>query len=323
MTNPDPGPGPGPGQRAHRRLGLGLVVISAAGFGSLAVFAKFAYAAGLNVADVLVLRFGIAAPLLWLLAAASRRRLRLARPAALRLLAMGAVGYALQATLFFSALTRISASMAALLLYLYPALVTAGAVLLGRHRADLATAAGLTLALGGTALILGRPGERLDRLGVALGLAAACWYTAYILVGESLLGGVDPLVASAYVATGAAVSFLAFGGGLGLLDFTAAAPGGYAAAAGMAVLGTALAIAAFFGGIVLVGSAWASIASSFEPVFTVALGVAVLGDPLGAGKVAGGLAVVAGAIVVPLLHRPVKPAIRRGTMPGITGPGGR
>ena len=68
----------------------------------------------------------------------------------------------------------------------------------------------------------------------------------------------------------------------------------------MAVIGTALAIATFLAGMARVGSAWASIASSFEPVFTVALGVVVLGDPLGPGKVVGGLAVVAGA-VLPLL----------------------
>jgi hypothetical protein len=69
----------------------------------------------------------------------------------------------------------------------------------------------------------------------------------------------------------------------------------------MAVVGTAVAIAAFLAGMARVGSAWASIASSFEPVFTVALGVAVLGDRLGPGKMAGGLAVVAGAVLLPLL----------------------
>ena len=75
----------------------------------------------------------------------------------------------------------------------------------------------------------------------------------------------------------------------------------YAAGAAMAVVGTALAIATFLAGMARVGSAWASIASSFEPVFTVALGVAVLGDPLGPGKLAGGLLVVGGAVLLPLL----------------------
>ena len=162
-----------------------------------------------GVVGVLAIRFALAAPLLVGLALAARRSLRLGWPTALRLLALGGVGYAIQATLFFNALTRIPAGTAALLLYLYPALVTAGAVALGRSRLDRATVAGLALSLAGIVLVLGLPGERLDAVGVALGLASACWYTCYILVGEYLLRGVDPLAASAYVSSGAACSFLA------------------------------------------------------------------------------------------------------------------
>jgi drug/metabolite transporter (DMT)-like permease len=286
---------------APDRVGLALCVLSAAGFGSLAIFGKQAYEGGLGVVGVLALRFALAAPLLVGLALVARRSLRIGWPAALRLLALGGIGYAIQATLFFNALSRIPAGMAALLLYLYPALVTAGAVALGRSRLDTATVAGLALSLAGIVLVIGLPGERLDGAGVALGLAAAGWYTCYILVGEYLLRGVDPLAASAYVSAGAAGSFLAAAvvvGGRGLVGAT---PSAYAAGAAMAVAGTALAIAAFLAGMARVGSAWASIVSSFEPVFTVALGVAVLGDRLGPGKVVGGLAVVAGAVLLPLL----------------------
>jgi drug/metabolite transporter (DMT)-like permease len=264
------------------------------------VFGKQAYAGGLAVVGVLAIRFLVAAPLLVGLALAARRSLRVGWPVALRLLGLGGIGYAIQATLFFNALTRISAGLAGLLLYLYPALVTAGAVALGRARLDRATVAGLALSLAGIVGVLGLPGERLDALGVALGLASAGWYTGYILVGEYLLRGVDPLAASAYVTSGAMVTFLgaAVLSGGRVLEAT---PGAYAAAGAMAVVGTALAIATFLAGMARVGSSWASIASSFEPVFTVALGVAVLGDPLGPGKVAGGLLVVAGAVLLPLL----------------------
>jgi uncharacterized membrane protein len=115
------------------------------------------------------------------------------------------------------------------------------------------------------------------------------------------LRGVDPLAASAYVSSGAACSFLAAAVVVGGRGLQGAAPSAYAAAAAMAMVGTALAIAAFLAGMARVGSAWASIASSFEPVFTVALGVVVLGDRLSPGKVVGGLAVVAGAVLLPLL----------------------
>ena len=296
-----PAPPPATGAGSLDRVGLGLCLVSAAGFGSLAVVGKQAYAGGLGVVGVLAVRFLLAAPLLVGLALVARRSLRVGWPVGWRLLGLGGIGYAIQATLFFNALTRISAGLAGLLLYLYPALVTAGAVALGRARLDRATVTGLALSLAGIVLVLGLPGERLDAVGVALGLASAGWYTCYILVGEYLLRGVDPLAASAYVTTGAAVTFLGAAVVVGGRGLEGADPPAYAAAAAMAVVGTALAIATFLAGMARVGSAWASIASSFEPVFTVALGVAVLGDPLGRGKVAGGLLVVAGAVLLPLL----------------------
>ena len=57
----------------RRRVGLALCLVSAAGFGSLAVFGKQAYAGGLGVVEVLALRFGIAGPLLVALAAVTGR----------------------------------------------------------------------------------------------------------------------------------------------------------------------------------------------------------------------------------------------------------
>ena len=45
-------------------------------------------------------------------------------------------GYAAQSGLYFSALTRIDASLVALILYVYPVLVMAAAIALGRERAS-------------------------------------------------------------------------------------------------------------------------------------------------------------------------------------------
>ena len=292
-----------------RRRGFALVLLSASGFASLAVFGKQAYDAGFDVPELLAVRFAMATPVLMAVVLVSGRSLRLPGPVALRVLAMGALGYAVQATLFFSALTRISASLTGLLLYLYPALVTVGAVLLGRHRATRLTVLGLALAVGGTVLIVGLPAGRVDALGVALGLAAAVWYSGYILIGERVIGDVDPLVTSVYVSGGAALSFVVVGGGLlRRLDFDGIEAGGWWALVGIALLATALAIATFFAGMALIGSTWASITSSWEPVCTVILSVLILDDRLTAGIVVGGLCVVVGAIVLPLVgERPLPP----------------
>jgi drug/metabolite transporter (DMT)-like permease len=290
------------------------VLLSASGFASLAIFGKQAYDAGFSTAEVLAVRFTMATPLLVLIALATRRSLRVQANVAAKTFAMGAVGYAVQATLFFAALARIPASLTGLLLYLYPALVTVGAVILGRHRATRLTIAGLALALAGTALILGLPAGHVDRLGVVLGLLAALWYSGYILVGERVLADVDPLVVAVYVCLGAATSFVVVGGlVLRRLDFDHVQARGWVPLAAMAVLATGLAIATFFAGMARIGSTWASITSSWEPVFTVVLGVLVLGDHLTAGTVVGGAAVVLGAIVLPLvgqrapLEEPIPP----------------
>ena len=99
----------GASARPLDRRGLVLCLVSAAGFGSLAIFGKQAYAGGLGVVGVLVMRFVVATPLLVGLALVARRGLRLPWATGLRLLALGGIGYAIQATLFFNALTRISA----------------------------------------------------------------------------------------------------------------------------------------------------------------------------------------------------------------------
>jgi len=288
---------------ADRRRGFALVLVSASGFASLAVFGKRAYAAGFTVTEVLAVRFVIATPLLALVALAAKRSLRVRGPVALRTFAMGAVGYAVQATLFFSALSRIPASLTGLLLYLYPALVTVGAVALGRTRVRALTVAGLALAFAGIAVIVGLPSGHIDALCVALGLASAVWYSGYILIGEYVLAldDTDPLVVSVYVCLGAATSFVVVGGLLGRLGFEGVRAGGWLALTGMAVVATALAIATFFAGMARIGSTWASITSSWEPVCTVILSVLVLGDRLSVGTVVGGAAVVIGAVVLPLV----------------------
>jgi drug/metabolite transporter (DMT)-like permease len=286
----------------RRREGFALVLVSASGFASMAVFGKRAFDAGFGVAELLAVRFCLAAPMLALVAVAGRRSLRLTRTQLVRVLAMGAIGYAVQASLFFAALARISASLTGLLLYLYPVLVTVGAVTLGRHVATRLTVVGLAAALGGTALIVGFPEGSPDAFGVALGLAAAVWYSGYILIGERLVADVDPLVTSVYVAAGAATSFVVVGGGvLGAIDFDHVDRSGWWSLVGIAVLATAVAIACFFAGMARIGSTWASITSSWEPVCTVILSVAILHERLTVGMVVGGALVVLGAIVLPMV----------------------
>jgi drug/metabolite transporter (DMT)-like permease len=193
-----------------RTSGTLLCLGSGAAFGAMAVFGKLAYGAGATVGTLLAVRFALAAALFWalVLAGGPAREVRaLGRHEVAAALALGAGGYAVQAGCYFAALERIDASLLALVLYTFPAIVAAADVALGRERIDRRRVAALGLALGGLALVVAGAGTgALDPTGTALGLGAALVYSAYILVSERIAARMRPRLLAALVCTGAAAA---------------------------------------------------------------------------------------------------------------------
>ncbi|MEA2410519.1 MAG: hypothetical protein QOC77_1080 [Thermoleophilaceae bacterium] len=278
---------------------------SAASFGAMGIFGKLAYDAGVGVLTLLLVRFVVAGAILGAANAARRPRPRLpARRALLTALGLGAIGYAAQSGLYFTALTRIDAGLTALALYLYPSLVTLGAVALGRDRLDRLRVASLVLAFAGLALVLfvGDP-ARIDALGIALALGAAVAYTGYILISETVLTDrLDPLTLSAFVCAGAAGSFALAAAVSGKASFSFEAIGWLWLAA-IAVVSTVLAIVLFFGGLARVGPSRTSIISTIEPLVTVGLAALVFGEELTATQLAGGALVLGSVVLLQTLGR--------------------
>ncbi|HMJ33454.1 MAG TPA: DMT family transporter [Baekduia sp.] len=283
----------------HHRRGVALCVFSACGFGALAIFAKEAFGAGVTVVTLLSLRFILAAALFWVIVTVRGARLP-SRRVLLTSLALGAAGYAVQAGLYFGALTRIDASLTSLLLYIYPVLVFVGALALGRERASRRRLGALGLATAGTVLVLlGGSVGAIDGLGVAMALGAAVVYATYILVADRVVAQVDPFMLSALICTGAAVAVSAAGLVDGSLDMTFGAAGwGWIAA--VACGSTVLAVSAFFLGLRDVGPATASIVSTAEPAVTVGLATVIYSEALGAGQLVGGALVLVAVIILQL-----------------------
>jgi drug/metabolite transporter (DMT)-like permease len=284
---------------ADHRLGSLLCLASAVAFGVLAVFGKLAFDAGVGIVTLLFVRFAVAAPILW--AAALRQRAALSITPArtvLAALALGAVGYALQAGLYFGALERMDASLLSLLLYTYPAFVTVAAIALGRETANRRRIGALLVSSSGVALVLvGAGGGGFDWLGAAMGVGAALSYTGYILVSDRVGGHLDPLPLSALVTTGAAITFGVAGAATGSLD-TGFQAVGWIWLAALALLSTVTPIVLFFAGLRRVGPSLAAILSTLEPPTTVALAFVVFGESLTAVQLAGGALVLAAVLVL-------------------------
>jgi drug/metabolite transporter (DMT)-like permease len=287
-----------------RSSGTALCLASGAAFGAMAVFGKLSYREGATVGTLLSVRFSLAAVLFWaiVLARGGRHELRGLGPRSLAVgLGLGACAYALQSGCYFAALQRIDASLLSLLLYTFPAMVAAMAVALGRERLDARRLAALALALGGLVLVVAGAGTgNLDPLGAALALAAAIVYTGYILVTDSVVARVRPLVLCALVSTGAAVSLTAGSAALGQLRPADVTVAGWGWLACLTVVCTVGAILLFFAGLQRVGPTTASILATVEPVVTVVLAFLVFGERLGAVQLAGGALVLSAVVVLNL-----------------------
>jgi drug/metabolite transporter (DMT)-like permease len=282
--------------RAPDWRGVALIAVSAASFATLGVFGKLAYAEGLDLPSSLFWRFSGAALALGLWLALAHGGRITPRGAVLAFL-LGAIGYAIQATLFFGALQYAGASVVVLLLYLYPAFVVLLAWLVERDRPDRLRLTALAAALAGCALTADLAGGQIAALGVILGVGSAVWYSLYLTFGARLVRAHDPVATTALICTGAAISFALAATVSGGLMTPATLPG-WAALAGMAVIATALAIGALFAGIARLGTPTAAILSTLEPVIAVALGIALLGEALTPRQVAGAALVLAAALAL-------------------------
>lgn len=287
----------------RRTTGVLLVALSAASFGAMAIFARLAYDGGADITAVLFLRFAIAAPCLAVLHTV--RGLAWPRGRLLAgLAAMGGIGYVGQSLSYFTALTMASASLVALLLYAYPAIVTVLSVVLLGTRLTPVRVAALVLALAGTALIVG-PEISGRPIGVLLGMAAAVIYSVYILVGARLTPVAGAIPSSAVIMTAAAAVYAVIVAAQ-RPSFPSTA-GSWAAVIAIALVSTVVAITTFFAGMERLGATDASTLSTLEPVVTVALAWAVLDESLSAAQLAGAVLVLAAVVV--LARAPAAPAL--------------
>ena len=282
----------------RQQAGTIMVLASATCFGSLAILAKYAYAAGLGTEQALAFRFVLAAvgmvALTYLL---GQNLLRLQRSRLLILFAMGFAGYCLQSYTYFLALRSLPASLVVLIAYIYPSLVVAAGWLFLRRAVSAQHLVALAASFVGLVLLVGG-GARFElSWALVLAVASPVIYTGYILVGERVMDSVPALPASAVIISGAGLAFALLAAIDHQLTFPPTAAG-WAVAIGLAVVPTMLAISLFLAGLPRVGAARAALLSTWEPVVTVGLAVLLLGERMSPIQALGGILVLAAVIVV-------------------------
>lgn len=281
----------------HTNLGLLLVIISAAGFGFLGIFAKYAFAAGVNVITLSTLRFSVAAIAMWLVLLIKRENPLVTGKQLLALICLGVLGYAVMSSLYFSAVELIPASLVAILMYTYPVLVTVLSSWINREPVTGRKILSLLISFTGLLLVVGVVFRGLNGLGVFFASINALVYSFFIVLSNKLVGKISPLVVTTYIISAAAAALACVGFFTRSLAL-AVSSGGWLAVSGVAFFSTVTAILTFFQGMKIIGPSRASIISTLEPVVATLAAFLLFAEKMTWVQVLGGLMVIGAVILV-------------------------
>lgn len=258
-----------------RITGILLIAISAASFGTLAIFGRILYAEGLDTFTLLFLRFSFAASIMALILILRKEPFPHGK-ILLQLIGMGALGYAGQAFSFLSAIKYASAGLVALLLYLYPTFVFMLSVIVLHEKVTWVKIAAIILALIGTALTVDPAGGQL--IGIFLAILSALIYSVYIIVGTNVMKHVSAVQSSLVIFASAAVVYGILMGINGA-HFPSTNTG-WLGIAGIVLVATVIPVTTFLAGLERIGPTHASLLSTLEPVVTVLLAWLIFGERL-------------------------------------------
>lgn len=288
--------------QTRRLTGIMQIVLGSIGFGFLGLFGKWAFAYDLNVGELLSFRFALAALILWIFFV-------LFRPSLIKLslkqigisVGLGILGYAVFATLYFTAIKGVTVALAALLLYTYPFWVT----LLNHYffgaRMKSSEWICLFAALLGLVILLWGQIEIRSWAAVIAGLGSGITYAIYVIFSGRLQKNITPITSSLYVITAAAIALWVYHHpSLEKLKFMN--PNQFLVILGMAVFATILPMTLVLASLQKLKSNEVSLLSMVEPVTASLAALVFLGEQLSTRQWVGATVVLTSLAISILAH---------------------
>lgn len=277
----------------NRLIGILLIAVSAASFGTLAIFGRYAYADGMDTFTLLFLRFTISALLMGTLLFIRRESIPRGRTL-WQLVGMGALGYVGQSFSYLTAIQFASAGLVALLLYLYPAFVAILSTFFLKEKFTRLKIIALSLATLGAALTVNPEGGQWQ--GIILAISAAAIYSVYIIVGTGVMKQVSAVQSSTIIFASAGLVYGAATAVSGAHFPRTAA--GWSVVGGVVIVATVIPVVTFLAGLKRIGPTSASMLSTLEPVVTVLLAAWLFGETLGLAALIGGALILTAVILL-------------------------
>ena len=283
-----------------RTRGMLEVLASGILFGLLGPLGKVAFNRGLAPFELLSLRFTLGGFLLLALIRGTHPHVfSLSKKTIGHLFLLGVSGYALFSSLYFFAIRELSASLAVLLLYTYPLMVTLFSFLLKIEKVSWRKLMALALAVFGMIALIGADFASSHFKGYLFGLGSAFFYSLYILASNRWLKGINPYLATGVIQlfAGGALCVLAFHDFARPLTIVQQSWDILLALAFFCTLG---AMSLFQAGLQKLRPSETSLLSLSEPLSGVMLSILVMGESLSLMQVFGGILIMVSLLIVAL-----------------------
>ena len=280
--------------RGKASVGWTMAILATVAFSTVPPVARAALVSGMSATTLLAARYLIAIVLLGI-------TLRLTKTGNLQvdrrgLLIAGAVGslHGVATLTFFLALNRVTASVASILVSIYP-LVVLGLLALRGEKFTYRHLIRLTIGLGGVYLLIG-PTGRVDGLGAVLVLVAAVTYAIHLVLVQWFLRDYGVRAVATYIAAGMTVivvgTWLAQGA-----EWHDPGWQGWLAIGLLAVVGTYFAHLAMLSGVRDIGSGQTALLAPLETLLAVLWSILFLREHLTFPQWLGGSLIVLSALL--------------------------
>jgi drug/metabolite transporter (DMT)-like permease len=281
----------------NRTLGFVFVLLAGVGFGFIGVFSRLAFQSGIALGPLLILRFAMAAAILWVSLLIWKPRLL--RPELRQIfisLGLGIFGYAVFSTLYFKAIQGLSVPLAALLLFSFPIYVNLGSYIFFKEHLSRQRVLSLALSIIGLIILLWGPLRIQSNTAVLYGLMSGLTYGAYVLISGRVQQKIHPLSSSLYVISGAALA-LAFYHHPNFDEVRLYTMNQWSVIAGLALICTIAPLTFFLAGLQRIPSGQASILVMIEPVIAAIAAGVFLNEQLSSLQSIGALVILTALIL--------------------------
>ena len=271
-------------EKGKRNFGPLLIILAGCFWGSMGIFVRKLSTFGFSPIQIVSIRLTVAAVVfVILLLVKDRSGFRIALRDLPLFLGLGFGSILFFTVCYFSAITMMPLSTAAILLYTSPIWIMLMSVLFFREKLNRTKLMALALAFAGCALVSGISGGGLTLKGLLLGLGSGIGYGLYSILGTIALRRYSPYTVTTYTFLFAAAGSWLVCGPADLISRFADAPNmtGLLLFCGLTGLVTAvIPFLAYTLGLRTVEASKAGILATIEPLVATLVGIIVYAEPL-------------------------------------------